>query len=72
MATDCPLAMLDIAGKTLLNRQVKALNVNGLNDITVVTGFAADKMSAEGINFVHNPDYRQGSEVHSMLCAREK
>ncbi len=72
IAADRPLAMLDISGKTLLNRQVKALNVNGLNDITVVTGFASDKMSEEGVRFVHNPDYRQGSEVHSLLCAREK
>lgn len=72
IAADSPLAMLDIAGKTLLNRQVKALNVNGLNDITVVTGFAADKMAAEGVSFVNNADYRQGSEVHSLLCAREK
>ncbi len=69
---DLPKAMLDIAGKSLLARHVKALNVNGLNDITVVTGFAADKMKGEGVNFIHNPDYKQGSEVHSLLRARKK
>lgn len=72
IAADRPLAMLDIAGKTLLNRQVKALNVNGLNDITVVTGFAADKMKVEGVNLVHNPDFNKGSEIHSLLCVKEK
>ncbi len=72
IAADRPLAMLDIAGKTLLNRQVKALNVNGLNDITVVTGFAADKMKMESVNFVHNPEFSKGSEIHSLLCARDK
>ncbi len=72
MAAERPRSMLDIAGKTLLNRQIKALNVNGLNDITVVTGFKSDQMKSESVRFIHNPGYGQGSEVHSLLCARKQ
>jgi phosphoenolpyruvate phosphomutase len=72
MIPDKPRSMLDVAGKTLLARQVKALNVNGLNDIAVISGFAADQMKCEGVTFIENPDYRKGSEVHSLLCARDK
>ncbi|MCA9482621.1 MAG: phosphoenolpyruvate mutase [Nitrospina sp.] len=71
VAADRPRSMLDIAGKTLLDRQIKALNVNGLNDITVVTGFQKEQMKSESVRFIDNADYRQGSEVHSLLRARE-
>ena len=67
-----PRSMLDIAGKTLLARQIKSLNVNGLNDITVITGYEADKIQAEGASFIFNPDFDKGSELTSLFCAREK
>ncbi len=67
-----PKAMADIAGKTLLARQAQTLNQNHLTDITVVTGYAGDKMKGEGISFLQNKDYKKGTELHSLLTAQEK
>jgi phosphoenolpyruvate phosphomutase len=67
-----PKAMADIAGKTLLARQTQTLNQNHLTDITVVTGYAGDKMKGEGISFLHNKDYKRGTELDSLLTAQEK
>jgi phosphoenolpyruvate phosphomutase len=67
-----PKAMADIAGKTLLARQVQTLNQNHLTDITVVTGYAGDKMKGEGISFLPNKDYKKGTELDSLLTAQEK
>ena len=44
LTTDVPKALLDIGGKTLIERQVEAFAANGLKDFVVVTGYAADKM----------------------------
>ncbi len=67
-----PKAMMEIAGKTLLDQQIRTLNAANLNDITVVSGYARDKMRAEGAAFVENPDYKNGSMLHSLVVAREK
>jgi len=67
-----PKAMADIAGKTLLARQAQTLNQNHLTDITVVTGYAGDKMKGEGISFLPNKDYKKGTELDSLLTAQEK
>jgi L-glutamine-phosphate cytidylyltransferase len=44
LTADVPKALLDIGGKTLVERQVEAFAENGLKDFVVVTGYAADKM----------------------------
>ncbi|MEE2987558.1 MAG: phosphoenolpyruvate mutase [Nitrospinota bacterium] len=67
-----PKAMLEIGGKTLLERQVGLLNAAKLNDITVVAGYARDKMNAEGISILENQKYKNGSMLHSLMIAREK
>ncbi len=67
-----PKAMMEIAGKTLLDRQIHTLNAGNLNDITVVAGYAHEKMRAEGAVILENPDYQNGSMLHSLVVAREK
>ncbi|PIQ95484.1 MAG: phosphoenolpyruvate mutase [Nitrospinae bacterium CG11_big_fil_rev_8_21_14_0_20_56_8] len=67
-----PKPMLEIAGQTMLQRQVRALNQNNLTDITVVTGHAHEAMHAEGVEFVHNPSYENGSALQSFMHARHK
>jgi len=69
---DKPKAMLKIAGKTLLERQANNLCANNLTDITVITGYAKDKMRAEGVTFHENKNYKNGTELHSILSAPEK
>ncbi len=46
LTADVPKALLDIGGKTLIERQVEAFASNGLKDFVVITGYAADKMEA--------------------------
>ncbi len=69
---DKPKAMLEVAGKTLLAWQVGTLNSNNLADITVVTGYAHEKMRADGVTLWQNKNYKKGSELHSLIEARER
>ncbi len=72
MLKKTPKSMADIAGKTLLARQVQTLSQNHLTDITVVTGYGGDQMKGEGMAFIHHPDYQKGTELDSILAAQEK
>jgi L-glutamine-phosphate cytidylyltransferase len=46
LTSDIPKALLDIGGKTLIERQIEAFAANGLSDFVVVTGYGTDKMEA--------------------------
>ena len=67
-----PKAMMEIAGTTLLQRQISTLNQANLTDITVVAGYAHDQMKAESVAILNNADYKNGSMLHSIFTAREK
>ncbi len=67
-----PKSMFEIAGKTLLDWQISALNNNNLTNITVITGYKSDKMKAEGTILQENKNYKKGSELHSLMEARKK
>ena len=67
-----PKSMFEIAGKTILDWQISALNSNNLTNITVITGYKSREMKAEGITFQENKNYKRGSELHSLMEARKK
>jgi phosphoenolpyruvate phosphomutase len=63
--------MLDIQGKTLLERQMDALHSVGISKIHVVTGHLQDKIKAGGAQLLFNPDYGKYQCAQSILSARE-
>ncbi len=73
-----PKSLLAFEGRTLLARHVAILRAAGIQDITVVTGFCANKIEAalealgDGtpVRTILNPDFREGSVV-SLWCARD-
>jgi len=67
-----PKSMFELAGKTILDWQISALNSNNLTNITVITGYKSREMKAEGITFQENRNYKRGSELHSLMEARKK
>ncbi len=69
---DVPLAMLDINGKTLLQRNVETLNKALLYDISVVTGYKKGSFDVNGITYFHNPKYNSEHILSSIMCAEEK
>lgn len=73
-----PKCLIEIAGKSLLSRQLEVLLDNGIKEIYLVLGFEAEQVIRylanvdlkPRVNFLHNPDYERGS-VLSLLTARE-
>ena len=64
---DRPVAMLDINGKSLLQRNVEALNLTGIRDIYVIVGYKADKIVCEGINIIENTQFETKGIMHSII-----
>ena len=67
---DKPKCLVPLAGRPLLAWQVDALSRAGIRDITVVTGYRADRIALPGIATVHNRRFHDTNMVASLMCAR--
>jgi len=74
---DLPKGFLELGGKPLIEWSIARLEQAGINDIVIVTGYAAEhyhKLAVryEGlIRIVHNPDYADSGSMCSLYCARD-
>ncbi len=64
--------MLSFAGKTIIERQIETYRECGISEIIVVTGFASEKISYEGVKYYHNDKYADTNMVESLMCARHE
>jgi len=66
---DIPLAMLDINGKPLLQRNIETLNKSKLTDISVIRGYKKETFSIEGVDYFDNPKHESEHILTSIMCA---
>ncbi|MFC1999181.1 GNAT family N-acetyltransferase [Chloroflexota bacterium] len=70
MGIDFPKSLLKINERTLLEHHVTGLRDIGVEDIYVVTGFAADQFPQDlGVTYVHNDAFEESGNAHSFLLA---
>ena len=75
-----PKCLLEVGGKTLLQRTVDAMISAGIKEFVVVTGyrenmireFLTARYSQFTINFIDNPDYEHNNNIFSLWLAMEK
>ena len=66
-----PKCMLDFAGKTLLQRQIEAFKINGLNKISVIRGFKKEKINYPDLTYFENKEYKNNNILNSLMYAEE-
>jgi phosphoenolpyruvate phosphomutase len=66
---DIPKTLVKIGGKTILESQIETFNQVGIKDISVVRGFAKEKIQILNINHIDNDDYQNTSELYSLYLA---
>ena len=69
---DVPKALLDLNGKSILERQISLLREHGVNEIFVVTGYKREKHILKDIEYIFNPRYSETEQLASMMVARTK
>jgi len=63
--------MLDIKGRSLLDRQVEMLNSFGITEIAVVRGYRKESVDLPNLRYYDNDQYEHTGEVVSLFTARE-
>ena len=71
-----PKCLLEVAGRTLLERTVDAMRQAGITEFVVVTGYRADQIrdfltahypqSTIHFHFLHNADYEHNNNIYSL------
>lgn len=65
-----PKGMLAFGGKTIIERQIELYRRCGVENIIVVTGFAADKINYAGVKYYKNEDFAITNMVESLMQAK--
>ena len=67
-----PKGMVKLFDKSLLEMQIDIFKKCGIEDISIVTGYLADKIIFPSINYFKNENYSTTSGNESLYYAREK
>jgi choline kinase len=75
-----PKCLIDFNGRTLLDRQLDALDANGVDEAVVVTGFhdglvdeaLARRSGGPNVRTIFNPFYKVADNTGSLFMAREE
>ena len=69
---DRPKSMLDIKGRSILDRQIEALNTCNIKDISVVRGYKREMIDLPNLRYYDNEDYEQNFELYSLFEAEKE
>lgn len=80
LVDDRPKCLIEFNGRSLLDRQLDTLNVNGVSEAVVVTGFQdgrvedalAKRTEGPSVRTVYNPFYKVADNTGSLFMAREE
>ena len=68
--SDRPKSLVNLSGKSLLERQLSVLRRAKIEDIILVGGYKSDKLEYFGLPLVINPNFAETNMVHSLMCAK--
>ena len=76
-----PKCLLEVGGRTLLERTVRAMQQAGIKEFVVVTGYCADQIRdfltmhfsplTAKFTFLHNADYEHNNNIYSLWMSME-
>jgi choline kinase len=72
-AADKPKCLVELGGLTLIERQIRALENAGVDDIAIVVGCQAERVRERcgaAMTYVENADFAQTNSLYSLWMAR--
>ncbi len=72
LTAEIPKTLLKVDGTDLLSHQVNSLNHVGIKDISVVRGFAKDKISYSNLSYIDNDNFDTTKELSSLYLAKDQ
>jgi len=72
LTEDLPKPLVDINGKSIIERQIELLHKKNIDDIIIVTGYKKEKFEFKNVKYVFNPNFLVDEQAGSLMSARQK
>ena len=77
LTNEIPKPLVKVNGKRMIETIIQGLRKNGITDISIVTGYLADKFEFltnkySGLKLINNPYYQQYNNLSSLYVARNE
>lgn len=69
LGSDCPKCMVELEGKSLIERQIAALRRGGVHEIGVVRGYRGEMIDFPGLSYFVNERWAETNMVMSLATA---
>src|SRR5262245_51565658 len=70
LTNDTPKCLLHVAGRTLLDRQLAALQAADLHDIAVVRGYCGHRLEGRNLPLIDNAEWQRSGICASLMTGR--
>ncbi len=67
-----PKCLLDVGGKTIMERQLEVLRQSGVDRIAIVRGYKGDLINYPGLTYYENTDYVNSNILASLFFAEKE
>ena len=72
LTEDLPKPLVDINGKSIIERQIELLRKKNIDDIIIVTGYKKEKFEFKNVKYIFNPNFLIDEQAGSLMSARQK
>ena len=72
LSNEIPKTMIEVYGKSVLERQIEVFQSCGISDITAVTGYHSEKINLPNITCIKNEKYKSTNINEGLFCAKAK
>ena len=69
---EIPKALVEINGKSLVERQISLFKKNNIDEIYVVRGDKKEKFSLHNVKFIDDNNYQNHEQLGSLIAAKHK
>jgi len=69
---DLPKCMLEVKGKTILERQIENIRECGINDIIIIKGYKQEIINIPNVKYYINNDFENTGIVSSLFFSKEE
>ena len=72
LTNDKPKCLIELFGKSLLERQIDLYHELGINDISIVTGYKSEQINFPNTTIIQNKNYASTNMLETLFCAKHK
>ena len=67
---EIPKGLVDVNGKSIIERQIELFKKNGITEIVIVRGYKKEKFCWNDVTFIDNEDFANNNQLASLVLAQ--